>query len=543
MNHNHKYSLFKSIFPIVASKVINQPPLLIVPFVLIFYLFIILNSTLVFYSDDAIYATIAKYWINLDWSHIFHPTWPPFYPLVSALIYFFTHNLENSSRIVSAISASLVLIPLYKLTLETTSKIVAVIFIVLVAFLTPIIDLALSPHSDMLSTFLLISAMVSFFFYLQKLKLTYLIISGLLFALTYLTRAEGSLFFTLSFFYLSVYCLKTLIQNRKPLLNFLLPIVVFTITFFFIASPYMLAVGKQIGGWPLSAKFSAQIQQGHAFALNDFNETWAQDIDSVNNPNYQSPYYKNGVKFMLDNFDYLLKWAIQKYTGWQNLFYTVFPFWSLIFIITGFTKIVEKKYINLNYFLFILFTTIPITIFSTSINDIRYLLWTVPLLLYFFILGTMKFFSLFSKKASLIFIPTLLVLLFPGSSLHSILNPEKLVVEYSAINNRPYFIEVANWIKNQSIKNPKIMMRHESVTYYAEGEMVYLPQTSYQKMIDYAKKHDVDYLVSWHGELSTDTELSSLLDKNIKHQDLQVVYSQNNQGNTIIVYKLINKTN
>lgn len=83
------------------------------------------------------------------------------------------------------------------------------------------------------------------------------------------------------------------------------------------------------------------------------------------------------------------------------------------------------------------------------------------------------------------------------------------------------------------------MIHHESVAYYAEGETVYLPQTNYQKMLGYAHKHNVDYLVAWHGELTTNPELSSLLDEKFEHPELKTVYVSKEPGDKIVIYKFL----
>src|SRR3989344_9468781 len=354
---------------------------LIFLFLFIPRLWILLNSSYTFYSDDAIYAILARSWTLGEWQYVFHPTWPPLYPGLSAIIALVIPGFENALRFTSLIFGTAVVIPLYFLLRHTMPQFFAISFSLAVAIFTPVLTMSLLPLSDSLAVFLIISGLVSVFLGLNlndghRLKL--LLLGSGCFGLVYLTRTEGTMFFFLTLIFLLSQIIR--VRTKKYFLTVLLFISVFVITI----SPYVIASRVQIGEWSLSPKFSAQIQQGHAFALNPRGTTWAQEVTSAKNPDYQSPYFKNGSDFAINRLYYFFRQYSPKQEKWQQVFLLIFPLWAVPLMLIGAVTILKKTYRwSLLYMIFIMVTAIPITIFSTPVQDIRYLAWTIPLFLYF----------------------------------------------------------------------------------------------------------------------------------------------------------------
>lgn len=515
---------------------------------LIFHILIIINSNVTFYSDDAIYAELAKYWISGQWQYVFHPVWPPLYPFFSAIFYLLIPNWETALRLVSTVSAIFLIIPLFYLIKIFLPNKYAYFYSVSITLFTPLLNFSVLPFSDMLATLFIISSLTMVFFTMQVRKLKFFILAGFLIGLTYLTRSEGLLFFYLTTSYLSFYFFINYIKKKD--LRYFLYIFSFIFIFFLTISPYWISSRIKLETWSLSAKFSAQIQQGHAFALRENNETWSQEIISLKSPNFKSPYFHDGTKYILDHIDFFYWWFKQKVINWWSLYNTLFSLWPLPIIIFGFISTFWRK--NREGFIFLIYmmvTAIPITIFSTAINDIRYLLWAFPLLILFFYLGVefiIKFFDKIFKIRQLKFSKYLpiflsLVLFFPSFSIADIANPLNYARSLTHKFDRPYFKQVSEWIKKDAThQNPKIMMRHESIAYYSNGEIIYLPQAELQKVLEYGKSHQTDYLVAWDGELAVDPNLSILLKNDISPSGLKKVYSLSTKEGKIIVYKFAN---
>lgn len=506
-------------------------------------LVILLKSSYTFYSDDAIYASLARMWIERDFQHVFHPTWPPLFPLVSAVFYLVTSNFELALRLVSMVSGVLLLVPLYYMMKNTLSAFHAFFFILAIMLISPLLLMSFLPLSDALATLLALSGITSFFIaFKEKNKERqnkFIFLGALLFGLNYLTRPEGTMFFFLTMIFMFFYFI---INSKFKKIFTIFPI---AITIFFLTvSPYAIAIRLQIEEWSLSPKFSAQIQQGHAFALNKRNTTWAQEIGSVKNPNYQSPYFKNGFGYVLGRFYFLKQLYGQKQTRWLEVFLNIFPVWSVAIFLLGIAKIFSKQFFwPISYVVFIMSVSVPITIFTAAQFDVRYLAWLIPFFLFFFYLGTKRIFTISSRIPQIV-VPLVFlgsVMTFPGFSANYIYNPLKFAEDFTNTYDKRELKEIGLWIKkNTSAPNPRIMMRHEGVEFYSEGETIYLPQITYRELIDYAKKNKVDFIVAWDENLAYDDKLSLLLDKKVAHPGLQEVYLVGSDSNPkAVIYRLV----
>lgn len=517
--------------------------------VLFFRLLILSNSSLTFYSDDAIYAILARFLTEGNLKNFFHPTWPPLFPTISAFFYLITQNWEISLRLVSILSGVALVMPLFYLLRNTLSFAHAVLFTLALTFFYPIINLSLLPFSDMFTTFLLVTSITIIFLglHLQKTKL--LVIAAIPFGLTFLARPEGFMFFSLTLFYLSFYLIVQVFLKRKFPMKQILLIPASALVFFFVISPYLLAIRSQLGEWTLSQKFSAQIKQSHAFALGENGTTWSQEVVSARSPNYGSQYFRGGTEYVLEYSDWFVWWFNQKFRNWVSVFKEIFPIWSIPLIFIGMFNIFHKNFFwSTGYLLFVMLIAIPTTIFSTPISDVRYLLWSLPLFLFFFYQGIhllsdiiLKIIPQAKRLPSLIrLIPFWAFLLFPSFSLEAILHPLVYSQEFTRNHYRQEIMEAAEWIKKNTLKgNPRIMMRHEGIEFYAKGVTVYLPQQlTIDEVVEYAIKNRVDYLVAWSEELASDKTLSVLLEAGVKHPNLNEVYRNNDDNRTIVVYIL-----
>lgn len=513
----------------------------------LFRLVIILTSEVTFFSDDAIYASLARFWVQGELNHVFHPTWPPLYPFLSALIYFFINSWELSLRLISSIAGVLIILPLYFLVKQILTKTNTLLFCFTVSFFPPSINLSLMPMSDTLATFLIVTSITLIFLGLYSKKDKFFFFGAFFLGLAALTRSEGALFFSLSLVYISVYFLiNSIISNKRELILKILSLKILTILLFVVIfvltlSPYLIFIKGTIGSWSLSHKFSAQIQQGHAFAFNERGSTWSQEVVSLRNPNYESPYFKNGMGYLLNRFNFFRRWFNEKLDKWEKVYLAHFSLWSVVLLLFSILGIFNKKlFWSLGYVFFVLITVIPVTIFSTAISDIRYLLWVIPLLLMLFFLGAERFMKIFGLKTNIVssvlfFIIIILIAKFSPEQFNIITIPQDL----TRTHYRQEVIDAAEWINNHNKKtHPKIMMRYEAIEFYTDGEIIYMPQISSDQILKYAQLNKVDYIIAWERELSKDENLQGLLDINIEHPGFKKVHQIPEEQPKIIIYVL-----
>ncbi len=509
----------------------NRVLILLLTLVFAYRLLILINSGQSFYSDDAIYAEIARFWTQGKLSLVFHPTWPPLYPLLSTFVYLITQNWEFSLRLLSLISFLAMLVFLYYFVDKTLGRLNAIFYTLSIGFFTPILKASIYPQSDMLASFLVIAGVITYLFAIRNLRYSVFLISGVIFGLTFLVRSEGTLFFSLSLSFLCIHFLCKFLSRKVKFKKAFFSLLIFTSSFLAVASPYIIATSYQLGELTLSQKFSAQIKQGHAFQIQKNGTTWSQEVVSVKTPNYNSEYFRGGFVFLLENIEWFVFWFNQKYTLWQKMFLSIFPGFALLVILLGIIRLTKKYFWETLYLLYLLCLGIIVTVFATPLADIRYLLWTLPIFLFFFFAG----FSNFPFVAFIAF------LFFPSLSISTILNPLEYARGYTANHYRKEIIQASNWINNnKKTQEPRIMTRYENIEFYSDGNTVYLPQElTYVQMIEYAKRQKVDYFIAWTETLSNENNLVFLLEENADTPGLNKVFSTYSNSRALIIYEVV----
>lgn len=516
--------------------------LVLIVFVSLFYkVFILLNSQLSFYSDDAIYATLAKFLMQGEFNKFFHPFWQPLFPALSAFVYLFVQNWEISLRLVSVLAGSLICVPLYYLSKIFLPKNHALAVAFLATFTSPLLEASLAPLSDMLSTLLIICAIATASASLFKNENKLFITSSIFFGLAFLARPEATMLFALTTSFTILYK----IVKKTSLKPILFSILIFST----VISPYVISNKLTLGKLALSPKFSAQIQQEHAFKIHENETTWAQEVWATT-PNYQSNYFSGSTAYISKNIFWLWDWFFIKAEGWKTNFINNFAVWSLVPILLGIAYLLRNKQLlwPAIYILYLLIIFIPISIFSTPFPFIRYLLWVSIIITLFFYVGTKaaadnltrKIKNKLFKKYSFL-IPALSLFLLPSFSFTQAVNP----ISYSKSFTNNYFREEITkagiWIKeNAENPHPKIMMRREGVEFYANGQTIYLPQElTLEHALSYAKKYNTDYLIAWEEELAFEKNLSILLDPQFKSDGLINEYQYPQENPKIIIYRII----
>jgi len=524
----------------------DKPLILVLILTFSFRLYLLANSTLTFYSDDAIYAELARFLLQGKWDKFFHPTWPPLYPLFSAISFAVFRNWEVALRFVSLIAGTLIIIPLYKLSNKTMSKIHSLLFITSVSLLAPFMKLAIFPFSDMLSTFFLISAIVTIYFSIIQDSRKYYLLGSFFIGLTYLTRSEGILFFYLSFsFLLTYFALKSFVR-RKNIIKHIKILFLFVATFYLTASPYLISSRIQFGRWSTSHKASAQVKQWESFKIRkNSGLTWSQEVVSVKDPNYYSENFTGGLVHTLEYSDWFWFLFMQKIGKWSLLLKESFPFWVLPVVAVGiFSSFRKKEFWANSYIIYLLTIATPITIFSTPLVDIRYLMWTLPFILLYIYKGIKVLVNFIpigsSKKVFSALIAFTLISFFPIINFASVLRPSAFSKEFTKIYTRWEIKDAGLWIKNDfNESDPKIMMRHEGIEFYADGYTVYTPQElSFNETLDYAKKLNTNYIVALPEEVSGGS-FETLLLENSQFDRLKEVFRKKEDGRILVIYELL----
>jgi len=151
------------------------------------------NIVYAFWSDDAAYALMARYFFEGDYGKIVHIHWRPFYPFCEAIFYFFVRDWVYSAYAVSLFFGMLLVVPVYLIVEDVTDRVTAFFAGLYVVFLRPLIEASTSSLTEAtLSCFV----WSGFYFVWKAIKgnrVEFGFWGGVLWGVAYLTKSEGIL--------------------------------------------------------------------------------------------------------------------------------------------------------------------------------------------------------------------------------------------------------------------------------------------------------------------------------------------------------------
>lgn len=211
------------------------------------------------FSDDAIFAILARKTLEDGPNGAFHLAWGPLFPwTIAALNKLFAIPLEEGGRIITGASLLLRIIPFYflvKYLFNRAAAFIAVYFVTIYTFLTIPQESALT---EGLFSLIVFTGLLFSFLALKTEKLSWYFLSGLTGGLAYLARLEGWVFLT-SLFLLTG--LKALTLKKQRLFT-LKPLFILTFTFLIITSPYLVFIREAFGSWSLNPRMNIVLTAG-----------------------------------------------------------------------------------------------------------------------------------------------------------------------------------------------------------------------------------------------------------------------------------------
>lgn len=545
----------------------------------------LINRHVYLYSDNAVYAILAQRFYQGDFYNAIHPYWNPGLPLLTALFYAVFHNMEFAQIYVSIFSIIALLITIF-LFFKSYSYLLAVIITFVGAFSIGLQKLVIYEGiTEPLYLFLLWTAIFCSFLSLKYEDYIYELLTGLFFGLTYLTRTDVMPIFMLYLFlkFLKIvgltalfriqketqekkrgYILSTLISCFKntwklkyqSLFKLLLRLGVVILTFLIINAPYVIVQSTHLGRFVISGKY-AYFGSGPPYAQEKGRySTWAQDVFSVDFPNYQSPYYDSATASlslwksysngsMTQSFSKLVSESLKLYKSENSD--NFFAGFSLIFTIAGFIiGLGLRKFRFLTLYLFIcwLIGFCWVNLFMAALY--RYLAFAFG---FFFYLEGLTIYSIFLLTKKFLKI----IAHLPEKSILSNLSYLPVVIiliiyfrqnmDYQVIFNPPYHTQnqdnkkIGEWIKKAGIK--LYGGRMEAISYYSGAKLVYMPSSTPENIVDYMKAWGVEYLLVRPLEVGYDF-VRPISKPNFNHPDL-TLYKQFDDGSLIWKIALTNE--
>lgn len=227
------------------------------------------------FSDDAIFAMLARKVLEEGPSGAFHLAWGPLLPWLNALLNkLFNIPLEEGPRIITGLSLTLRVIPIYLLSKYLFGKMAALVSIILVSLYTFLLVPQEATLAEGLYSLVIFTGFLISYIALKTEKLKWYFFAGGIWGLAYLTRLEG-------WFFLIPLLILTglrLFHNSKKHSMTLKLLVTFVIAFLLISSPFLIFIKQVYGAWTLNPRASiVLVAPGNLF-------TFYKDINGITTP-------------------------------------------------------------------------------------------------------------------------------------------------------------------------------------------------------------------------------------------------------------------
>jgi 4-amino-4-deoxy-L-arabinose transferase-like glycosyltransferase len=214
-------------------------------------------------GDAAIYGKIAwgiKTGHGLHWWSV---VWSPFYPLMIFVFSIFSGGLESAAYSVSIFLGSLTVLPFFFLAKKVFNYQIAYVAALLVVFFPALVVISAVPLSEATYTFFLLITVLCGWLFISKRSYPYAVLFGVLSGICYLTRPEFLVAFAFMLLVFLVIELKKKSENKKRTFALLgLSVVGFLI----LALPYVNFMHSQTGHWILSGKTAHNILKQEAYS-------------------------------------------------------------------------------------------------------------------------------------------------------------------------------------------------------------------------------------------------------------------------------------
>lgn len=519
------------------------------------YRLFLLRYEYVITPDGVYYAILGKNLISGNLKEGLSAYWPPLYPFLVGLSSLLFKDLEFSGRFVSVLAGSLLIVPVYLWSRNSYGRDVAY----LSAFLT-IIYPSLTLYSIRFLTeptyilLLMIGIFTGWSAIYKGNRVTFLL-TGITFGLCYLTRPEAIGYIGL----IMVMTLSTkLFFNQIRLKGILLNLLILLLGFIVLSLPYVLYLHQETGTWTISEKMSAHFSTSNTdwnskwFRLSDNGQTTMADRLWAGNrlkEDSHSRELKPGVLQIPKLSDFLFLRIKALKTEYEVMIPQIFP--PVFIILSGlglFGTIWSKERAGREIYL-LLFLISTLIGYAIMVSDQRYMTPMLPILICWASKGFVEFESwlvetigiknrnLLVKNRKLLRILLLSVLLL--SLLPRITEP----IRYEKWNQPSELKEIAEWIKDNADTSPLIMSTSPVTAFYAGGRHIYLPDEEYPKVLEYARRKKVDYIViDERGVTRLTPLLKFLLDDQtmVDHQELALLYNYDKEpGYKVLVFKLV----
>jgi len=520
--------------------------------------------------DEPHYLQLGASFAQGSLKDVLHPFWPPMYPILIGVFSWLISDYELAGRLVSILTGSLIVLPIFILAKHVFDRKIALGAIALVAIYPPFAFGSTTALTESTYTFFLLSGISLGWFALKRGSLVLGGLTGLAFALAYLTRPEGVgglIVFCLFGVFFSLFSYFSYGRVKSCL------VLSFAIFAFFIFSlPYLIYLKDETGTWTLSAKASA-LQQGESTQHSSVSAEVFTNLSSDNTELLDDQIYHIGdfarkqrekgkfyvaitpaivLRKFATNFYHLIKNALPA-------LFTVFIF--VLFSLGLFGRPWPKaKAILILYLLSFLAFYWAILVPLFHINE-RYLMSLLPMAFIwigngfaqlsqwfeasFNRLRELKRFQTLNPRIFGLGFVTMLFLLFSFlPELGKILNRKELDSNYwgDAVELK----RAGLWLKENVDHPPALMSYNKAVDFYAGNYNIRtgasLSNDDFDRVLAYARHRHAEYVVLDQRYAARFPKLNFLLQETGFPEDLKLVYENAElPGAMVRIFRLMDR--
>ncbi|MFQ5639593.1 MAG: ArnT family glycosyltransferase [bacterium] len=531
---------------------LNARTVLIILFALafVFRLFLVKYRFAIAF-DEVNYLKLGVSGYLTGFSAVLHTYWSPLLPALISIFCVFLDDYVFAGRMISMIAGSLLVIPVYFLGKYVYDKWVGLLAAGIVAFFPPLAFQSTQVLTEPIYMLLATCAVLFGLRMVHRYSTGFALLAGLVAALAYLAHPQGIGFFLVLAFWIVFGAVSKLFLIRPLRMVYLLSSFLFG--FLIAAAPYLWYLKKTTGHWTFSAKASANLQmaapqqgEGDPFRSLDSNNQ-SVPIDQIFHQGNFLQSTRGGSKPVREVrlgrvlFKYVKNLTNVLASAIPPLLTTV----PLILLAIGLLgsewqpgkgKMIFYLLSFVGFFWFIL---IP----SFHIN-LRYFspLWPVcSLWMAKGVVNLQEWLSLNmsvrkrAKKMGLS--PAVLSAVFILTTVLALgFMPEFGRVLARTPDNGDYWADPVEqkkaglWLKENTTGPRIIMSRGHAVDIYAGNyditQSVTLPKASLERVLEYAKYRNVDYLVVNERYIKSYPEMNVLLETRDNISGLELIYDE-----------------
>ena len=514
--------------------------------------FLLIPTDGVINGDGIYYATLGRKMMSGHLSEGISAYWSPLYSFLIGISNLFFFDLEFAGRFVSVVAGSLLIIPSYILIQKFFGRVPAYIGTILVVVHPFLVLSSVWVMTESVYTLIFTTAVLLGWFALKTGRRLTFFFTGLLFGAAYLTKPEAIGFIGLVF---------VLVLGRKlfrPNITFrslTAGYLIFLTGFLIFFVPYVNFIHQKTGRWTISQKLftnSPSGGDGGLLRLTPDGKTTLQDrvwgdVYETENarPDNSVPFVPNTEDSPRPAFDVsglIFKTFKNLIKQFREHVRVILPVPFLFVGVIGIFKRTGRFALRELYLLsFVACTFIG---YAVTVIEIRYLFPLIPILMGWVAFGgealagwvtkSGEFFLKTGWRINPVFVQVLILLILIVSlqPLYAINFAPPEIRNTSLIEK-----QAGLWLKQHSEPNSLVMAANATTAFYAEAKHVFLPDEEFSRVLEYAKRKKVKYLVLSERRLRDRPEVFLLAEK---APELNLVFQNNEFENfEVRIYRVI----